>query len=405
MILLGYTLTVLSALLLLPAAVFLIQVLASLLPQSISDSRTSPSAQEALQPSTCVLMPAHNEATGIAQVLQVLLPQLPANFRLLVVADNCTDETADIVRAVAAGRTDIEVIERHNPALRGKGYALDHGVRYLETNPPQVVVVMDADCEFADGGLVHLAHQCLAIGRAQQALYLMRAPAGAGVKVCVAEFAWLVKNQVRALGDYRMGFPCQLMGTGMAFPWAQIQTAQLGTGHIVEDMKLSVELTQAGTPPVFFPHALVTSQFPSTAVGLKTQRTRWEHGHLGVILGDLPIALWQAVRHKSLPLLALALNLSVPPLTLLVLLLFAQILAASAYAFVSGIFMPFGLAVIAGVAVIAAVFIAWLVYARHIVTLRQLSSVPLYVASKLPVYLYFLVKRQAAWVRSFRDGE
>ena len=51
-----------------------------------------------------------------------------------------------------------------------------------------------------------------------QALDLMRSPEGAGLKTRIAEFAWVVKNQVRPLGYHHLGLPCQLMGTGMAFP-------------------------------------------------------------------------------------------------------------------------------------------------------------------------------------------
>ena len=55
-----------------------------------------------------------------------------ANDRLLVIADNCEDDTA-IVAATAGA----EVIERHDLARRGKGYALESGLRHLGSAAPE----------------------------------------------------------------------------------------------------------------------------------------------------------------------------------------------------------------------------------------------------------------------------
>ena len=72
-----------------------------------------------------------------------------------MVADNCTDDTAAIARAAGA-----EVIERQNATLRGKGYALDAGIRHLTANPPAVVIIVDADCLVAGGTIDLLSRRC-----------------------------------------------------------------------------------------------------------------------------------------------------------------------------------------------------------------------------------------------------
>ena len=68
-----------------------------------------------------VIVPAHNEAEVIERTVSSLRKiDWPADrFRVLVVADNCTDTTAVLARGAGA-----EVLERHDPTLRGKGYAL-----------------------------------------------------------------------------------------------------------------------------------------------------------------------------------------------------------------------------------------------------------------------------------------
>lgn len=399
-----YLLTAVAVILLVPCLVLLVQVLAALLPPSHAKRHQIEPllpVAEAAPVQVCLLMPAHNEAGGIVPVLQALLPQLNQHTRLLVVADNCTDATAALVREMAdttGGR--VQLIERHNIALRGKGYALDYGVRYLEADPPAVVIVIDADCALSPGSAQVLAAACISSGCPAQALDLMRAPKDAPVKTVVAEFAWLVKNQVRPLGYLRLGLPCQLMGTGMAFTWGQISSVKLNTGHIAEDMQLGVELARAGTPPQFCPRALVTSFFPTGTEGLQTQRTRWEHGHLGVMVSELPRLLLQAICSGNSQLLAMALDLCVPPLALLTLMVSGLVLASAAIGL-----LPLVLSTVAFLTLGAAVLLAWRQFGRGVIGLRQLCSVPFYVLSKVPLYLRFLLKRQTAWVRSKRDGE
>src|SRR5262249_4132841 len=158
--------------------------------------------------------------------------------RLVVVADNCTDDTATIAAAAGA-----EVVERRDPLRVGKGFALDAGVRHLGASPPNVVIIIDADCHLSAGTIGQPATACIASRRPVPALYLMTSPDRASLNYSVAEFAWLLKNWIRPLGLARLGLPCQLMGTGMAFPWAVIRDANLATGHIVEDMRLGLELS------------------------------------------------------------------------------------------------------------------------------------------------------------------
>jgi cellulose synthase/poly-beta-1,6-N-acetylglucosamine synthase-like glycosyltransferase len=398
-------LAVLAALLLLPCGVLCAQTLSALLVGRKLAAGLQPLTAVGDLPDVCLLMPAHNEASGIATVLRVLLPQLGPHTRLLVVADNCTDTTAEIVRKYTQTCEFIAVVERHNTQLRGKGYALDYGVQHLRNHPPEVLVVVDADCEVAPGAIDAVSRLCSESGRPVQALYLMQSTRDVGVKVKLAQFAWLVRNYVRPLGFQRMGLPCQLMGTGMAFTWQQISQANLHTGHIVEDMQLGIDLALSGSPPMFCPDALVTSMFPATAEGLDTQRTRWEHGHLSVILSQMPQLLWQGVHRRNWVLFAMALDLCVPPLALLGLLMGVSLAATLAFAWVGGSSFPIALSA-AGCAMLGgAVLGAWYGFGRSVISFWQLCNVPLYALTKLPLYLYFLVRRQSSWVRSKRDGE
>jgi cellulose synthase/poly-beta-1,6-N-acetylglucosamine synthase-like glycosyltransferase len=383
---------ILASLIMVPVLVLLLQVLMALLvrqPKPFLQSRRLPVG---------ILIPAHDEAVVIAATLGSILPQLARGDRVLVVADNCSDETAVIARKLGA-----EVVERTDLDRRGKGFALDFGVRRMRDDPPEVVIIIDADCQVHPGTIDRLARICVETSRPVQALYLMRSPEVAGLKTHIAEFAWAVKNQVRPLGYHRLGLPCQLMGTGMAFPWSAISNVALASGHIVEDMKFGIDLALAGYPAVFCPDATVTSYFPSDKAAESTQRMRWEHGHLSVILHEFPRLLAGAFRERNVGLLGLAVDLVMPPLSLLALIVTAIFSLNLVIFLVEDLAWPLNLSMITFGLFGIAIVIAWYGWGRRIISFLSLLMIPFYILSKIPLYLRFLTKRQSTWVKTGRD--
>jgi glycosyltransferase involved in cell wall biosynthesis len=377
-----------------PVALLFVEVLLA------ATTRLSSTPPEGERPRTAIVMPAHNEASVIVHALRSIVPQLLKTDRLIVVADNCTDDTAVIAAAEGA-----ETIARADPTRRGKGYALDFGIRHLEADAPDVVIIIDADCHVMPGAIDRLARVCLKSARPVQALYLMFAPEGAAFMTRIGEFAWTVKNHVRPLGLHHLGLPCQLMGTGMAFPWSRIRTATLATGHIVEDLKLGVELARGGAPPLFCPQALVKSPFPSSDEGIQSQRARWEHGYLSVILSDAPRMFWTAIVSGNLQLIALAADLCVPPLALLALQVAIVWFVNVIFCLLTGKLIPLALSSIAAALLAASVLLSWQFFGRRIISLGDLALAGVYALRKIPLYARFLVSRQISWVRSKRDRE
>jgi cellulose synthase/poly-beta-1,6-N-acetylglucosamine synthase-like glycosyltransferase len=348
---------------------------------------------QSARPRLAVLIPAHNEALGIGVTLRALLPQLLPGDRVVVVADNCSDDTAAVVRAAGA-----EAVERHDTSHRGKGYALDFGVRHLEHDPPEMVIIVDADCEVELDVIDRLARESAALGRPVQAMYLMRAPKVPSPMALIAAFAWTMRSEVRPLGSFRLGLPCHLMGTGMAFPWALLRDTPMASGHIVEDMKLGVELARAGLPATFCPEAVVWSEFPANQEGTRTQRKRWEHGHLGMIADEAPKLLFEGLRGKGRGLIVLAADMAVPPLAFFTLL-------SAIHALWSGAALPLAAATLLGVAFGTSIMLAWWRFGRDTLPFGTLLLALAYALRKIPLYIGFFIRRQAEWVRSKRDGE
>jgi cellulose synthase/poly-beta-1,6-N-acetylglucosamine synthase-like glycosyltransferase len=394
LIVLQTLLLVIGVLLLLPSLWLATEITLSL------SRRSEPAEPSVPRGTLAVVVPAHNEAPIIAPTLQAIAAQLRGDDRLLVVADNCSDDTA---RAAAA--EGAEVLVRTDALRRGKGYALDFAVRKLASAAPAVVFVIDADCQVATGAIEQLAQRCRATNRPVQALYRLTAPEGASLMSRLKEFACAVKNEARALGLHRVGLPCQLMGTGMAFPWSSIASAQLATGQIVEDLQLGIELTRAGSAPLLCPSALVTSELPTAPEGLESQRARWEHGHLAAIAREGPSLLFGSLLKGDWRGVALAADLMVPPLALLLLLIAAQWIASALLYVATGAMGALLLGSASALLLAVAVLLAWSRYGRRSLPLRALLLAPIYAIGKTSLYLRFFRARQQQWVRSRRSHE
>jgi cellulose synthase/poly-beta-1,6-N-acetylglucosamine synthase-like glycosyltransferase len=383
-------LLIVAIILALPVLVFSLQVLLAVFcAKPMLDSSTN----SARLP-VAVLMPAHNESLVIAETIQSIMLQLTSHDRLLVVADNCSDETATIARKLGA-----IAVERVNETQRGKGFALDFGLEFLKKTPPNIVLIIDADCVIEGGAIDKLAKTCAVLKRPVQALYLMQSQPTPNLKARIAEFAWLVKNKVRPLGFKALGLPCQLMGTGMAFLWEDLIKINLASGHIVEDMKLGVDFARMSKAPYFLPTALVTSVFPPTADAANTQRTRWEHGHLSVILNEAPSLFLEAVVAKNWQMFGLACDLIVPPLAVLTLVCVAVFVFCFVFAAQSALLVSTVLLLVLA----SSVLLAWTFFGRKIISFKQLCYAPIYALMKIPLYIKFFLNRQVEWVRSKRD--
>ncbi|MBO9670480.1 MAG: glycosyltransferase [Sphingobium sp.] len=382
----------------LPPAFLLLVFLAELLAGTFGASRTGLPTPP-LTRKVAIIMPAHNEASSIARFIEPLLPQLGDKVRLVVVADNCSDDTASV--AHAAGAT---VIERHDARLRGKGHALAFGRDWLAQDPPDVVIVLDADCELEGDSLAQLAETCAAKTRPVQSCYLMRSRPGDAAMVQISNFAFLIKNLVRQRGAARIGAPAILGGTGMAFPWALFKDAPLATSHLVEDLVLGIDFARAGHPPLFLERARTWSS-PAAQDATRTQRTRWEHGYLQTATRVTLPLVGEGLARRRWGLIWQGLSLAVPPLALLMMLGIALLSVVVVLALLGSSWLPAAILFIAMALATLALGMAWSREGRIAIGGATLLRIPLYLLWKLPVYLKLVRGTQSEWVRTERSAE
>jgi glycosyltransferase involved in cell wall biosynthesis len=376
--------------------VLLSEVWAAKTPQK-DEQPVSPSS---LLPRIAVLIPAYNEELDIDATVQSLLPELRPCDRLIVIADNCGDRTAEAARQAGAF-----VLERTDLVRKGKGYALDYGLQFLAADPPEMVVFMDADCTVSPNSIGILAETAWTLQRPVQSTYLMEQPADATLRDRISMFALTLKNLVRPLGMRALGWPCLLMGSGMALPWDLLASISLAGNRNADDMQLTVDLALQGASPIYEPRSQVMGRLMK-AEDAYSQRTRWEHGHLRMILTQVPRLLKAMVIQQRFDLLILACDIAIPPLSLFMLLWIALVVL-NLGALSLGVVNPlsFILSLLAGAPIILGVWTAWHRFGRTLLSSQNWQEIPSYLLWKAPIYLKFMTQPQTRWLKTERDRE
>jgi 1,2-diacylglycerol 3-beta-glucosyltransferase len=268
-------------------------------------------------PRIAVLVPAHNEAAGITTTVRDLLDsRYPRRaFEVIVIADNCTDETAS--RARSAGAI---VLERYDDSRRGKGQALDWATRERAKDLLEydIVAFVDADMYVDPDFLSSVAgHFADPETQAVQGRYVIANPEASWL-TSLGFMSFAVVNHVRPAGRTFLGGTAGLKGSGMAFRRDLICRTGWPAGSIAEDVEFGMQLLFEGVRVKYAPDAIVRSDLPIALESARVQQARWEGGNV-TVRGKY---LWQTLRaFLRSPRLATAdalLDLLVPPLTIVV---------------------------------------------------------------------------------------
>jgi GT2 family glycosyltransferase len=345
-----------------------------------------------------VLVPAHDEEAGIAATLAALTgaayPQEAR--RIIVIADNCSDRTAEIAAAAGA-----EVWERSDPERRGKGFALIWALERLLAldDPFDAVVFVDADCTVSPNLLAAVDARLRAGARALQVDYVAGNPEDSSASA-LRFAAFAVGDTVRCLGKERLGLSCGLVGTGMAFTRDLLERNPWTATGLVEDGEFHMRLVLAGERVEFVPEASVSQAVPTSLKASSSQQARWEMGKLQLIRRWSGRLILAGLAKRDPLRLHAGLECLVPPQSLIaignlgsalagLLLGSRRLLALSVFTTVAqGAFVLGGLRLVRAPAYVY----------------RALLSAPALVASKIGLYGRLASGRgPTAWVRTERE--
>lgn len=350
-----------------------------------------------------ILVPAHNEADFIADCVESLVTQsYPRHlYEVVVVADNCTDGTANIAASAGA-----RVLIRDEDGDRGKGQALRWAMDQLlaQAPSPDAILVVDADATADEDFLRRMARPLEHGALAAQGESLLSEPVSARAALRAAAF--LLINRVRPAGRAVLHLPCNLAGNGMllsrellgAHPWSAFSSA--------EDLEYSITVRLHGVRPVFVGGAILRSPAITSRVGAERQQLRWEGGKLSVARAHLRSLVATGVRRRSITLLDAAIDLAVPPLGLLAATATAGSGAAAALVrggFIGGVaLVPW---LVALVSVPAFVLVGFRAARAPGWAYLAMIRAPLFVAAKVFQVHRVLRFRADTWVRGQRPSD
>ena len=354
----------------------------------------------------CILVPAHNEEHGLPATIGSLRAiEYPADlFRIVVVADNCTDHTALVARSHGA-----HVIIRRDDARRGKGWALQHAIETLLAPDAGIawdaLVVIDADTVVAPNLLREVASHLASGEVAVQAAYLP-APCGDGAIAVITDVAFAAFHVVRSAARERLGLSCGLRGNGMAFSRALLREVPHAAFSKTEDLEFGVQLGLRGVRVAFAGGARVWGDMPERQAVVATQRERWIGGRFAMARRFVPTLLRRAFRDRSPMLADLAADLMTPPLSLLSLASIAGLAASGALALAkggptwSGIVWAVAFAGL-GLHVVEAARLA----GRGRDLVRAAGALPGYALRRAATAVRALRRAEDTWIRTARKGE
>mgnify|MGYP001215703738 CR=1 FL=1 len=349
-------------------------------------------------PSFDIVVPAHNEAAGIASTVKSLLQlDWPADKRrVVVVADNCSDDTARLAREAGA-----VVLERQSDTHKGKGYALQYAFERLEGD---AVVVVDADTKVTPNLLRAFAARIQKGAQACQAYYGVD-NVSASWRTTLMAVAFAMFHRVRGRARENLKLSCGLKGNGMCFTRALLQKVPHDAFSVVEDLEFGIRLGKAQERVWYVDEGQVFGEMVSSESASRSQRVRWESGRKAMVRAHVGPLLREAIAKKSAVLLDLAVDLLIPPLSYLGIGAVALGLAGAVLA-VTGHAGTYSLT--AATLCLAALglyaFRGWWLSQTGLRGLGMLAAAPLYVVWKVA-----LMRKQSSapreWVRTQREAE
>jgi cellulose synthase/poly-beta-1,6-N-acetylglucosamine synthase-like glycosyltransferase len=347
-----------------------------------------------------IIVPAHNEEPVLANVIRSLQAlDWPADqFRVVVVADNCTDATAAI--ATAAGAHVMQRIDREH---RGKGYALDFGFKASRARGwADAVVVVDADAEVSPNLLEAFACRIERGEHAVQAHYGV-SNTSASWRTRLLSIAKAAFHIVRSRGRERVRASCGIRGNGWAVTHTLLDQVPYRAFSLTEDLEYGISLGMAGFRVAYADEAHANAEMVSAESAARKQRQRWESGRFQLIRDMTVPLLRQALRKRSLVCLDLACDLMVLPLSYVVL----NVLALLVLAVIATLAQPImqvwiwvGLGCVA--ALVLHILRGWQLSGAGLQGLADLARAPFFLLWKVLVMVRGNSSKE--WVRTKREN-
>lgn len=346
-----------------------------------------------------VIIPAHNEELGIQTTIEAIrecdYPQ--ELLTIMVIADNCSDRTADIAR-----QSGVIVVERTNPEQIGKGQALD----WFLTTKKDLYQNLEA-VSFVDADVTPDTNMFKELSAALSSPSTKAVQGFNGVanpldnwRTALNTAAFNVFNHLRMAGNNKLFGTSMLKGLGMAFTTDVLLKHGWPAHSVVEDVEFSLVLLDDNITIQYNPYAVITSEMATSRKQADSQRLRWEGGRFRLATKIVP-QLIAKLLNRHFQYLHFIMDLVIPPLAILVVLLICAF-------FLALTLFPQSLPLVIGLMVSIIFYIAsgQLQRKAGIRLWLYLFTSPAFILWKLFVYIKMIfLQKKLAWTRTTRKTE
>lgn len=354
-----------------------------------------------------IVVPAYNEESSLPRTLKNLFEvDYPDDkFDIIVIADNCTDNTAEVAREKGA-----KVRVRNNPDKRGKGYALrwcfDQLIEENEVNRYDAAIVVDAD-SIVSNNMLRVMNKYRENGAEVVQGYLTVDSQPDIWTSEIIRIGFTLYNFVRPLARRAIGCPAGLRGNGMCFSMDVLKKVPWDAYSLTEDLEYGIKLLLNDVDVVFAPEAIGFNVVPKNPKNAESQRERWEIGRLPILKKYFGKLFKEAFKQRSFKILDTLIDLATPPLVNMLIVAFGMATASLLLWFVGlqstllwfwlwlGVI---GLGFFHALLGLYTAGVGWSTY-------RSLLYVPRYAVWKLYIYckVLFLEGRTTEWIRTSRE--
>lgn len=348
-----------------------------------------------------IVVPAHNESAVIFDCVRSILDASYPDkcLELWVIADNCTDTTAETARSAGA-----YVWERVDEKRKSKGAAIQDFLKRYHALlvPAELTVFIDADT-IVDPSFftsIQSAHQEEPFEVAQS-YYGVRNP-GKNWRTSLFAIALAVVHHLRPMGRTSLGGSAGLKGNGMVFSSDFLKRQGWQANSLVEDLEFSLDLAMQGVRIAYIPDAQVFAEMPETQVNARSQRERWEMGRFEILRKWMLPMLGSMFARPTLLKFDALVDLVFPPLSLLVFFNVVSLMTGWILHPAVSLVSLFALCVYS-----SSIGIACVQRQLPLVYLGSLIQLPRFLIEKIQIYLMFIFRRERLlkWVKTERNTE
>lgn len=262
----------------------------------------------------CIFVPCHNEGAVVASTVDnyVKINYDEKLFNIYFLADNCTDNTANLLRSAveASGKNNFFVLERNDsdPQKRGKPHAIRWGIELLESKNQfysayDMFMILDAD-NFVDADILkHINSQYLSYSPKKRPAMIQVYLDSKNSKGWVARayFAnYRIFNTFLQMPKQKLGLVPTIGGTGYAVQTEFLkEIGGFNCTSLTEDLEIQAKATVKNRKIVYNHNTRIYDEKPTGLKQALVQRTRWAQGHWWVFFHYFPWLLVQLFNFKT----------------------------------------------------------------------------------------------------------